>query len=72
LQENAVGSTKAWENHPLWQIDPVMLPFHTAVRTGRLAGRRRKLSPNTSSSTCTPKPSKAWRPRMQSSGLMES
>ena len=27
---------------------------------------------NTSSSTCTPKPSKAWRPRMQSSGPMES
>jgi multiple sugar transport system substrate-binding protein len=34
----SVGSTKAWENHPLWQIDPVMLPFHTAVRTGRFAG----------------------------------
>ena len=25
-------------NHPLWQIDPVMLPFHTAVRSGRFAG----------------------------------
>src|ERR1700724_3705388 len=34
----SVGSTKAWENHPLWQIDPVMLPFHTAVRRGRFAG----------------------------------
>jgi len=34
----SVGSTKAWENHPLWQIDPVMLPFHTAVRSGRFAG----------------------------------
>jgi hypothetical protein len=22
----------------LWQIDPVMLPFHTAVRSGRFAG----------------------------------
>jgi multiple sugar transport system substrate-binding protein len=31
-------STKVWENHPLWQIDPVMLPFHTAVRSGRFAG----------------------------------
>src|SRR5713101_2166157 len=34
----SVGSTKAWENHPLWQIDPVMRPFHTAVRSGRFAG----------------------------------
>src|SRR5215470_12615947 len=34
----SVGSTKAWENHALWQIDPVMLPFHTAVRSGRFAG----------------------------------
>jgi multiple sugar transport system substrate-binding protein len=34
----SVGSTKAWENHPLWQIDPVILPFHTAVRSGRFAG----------------------------------
>ena len=34
----SVGSTKTWENHPLWQIDPVMLPFHTAVRSGRFAG----------------------------------
>jgi hypothetical protein len=33
----SVGSTKAWEHHPLWQIDPVMLPFHTAVRSGRFA-----------------------------------
>ena len=37
-QSFSVGSTKAWENHPLWQIDPVMLPFHTAVRSGRFAG----------------------------------
>jgi len=34
----SVGSMKAWENHALWQIDPVMLPFHTAVRSGRFAG----------------------------------
>jgi nucleoside-diphosphate-sugar epimerase len=48
-------------------------------RSGRFAGyagrsRRpgRKRSPNTSSSTCTPKLSKAWRPQMQSNGPMES
>src|SRR5258708_39308936 len=34
----AVGSTTLWENHPLWTEDPVMLPFRSAGRSGRLMG----------------------------------
>src|SRR5579883_2466919 len=34
----SVGSTKMWENDPLWKIDPVMAPFRTAAESGRFAG----------------------------------
>jgi multiple sugar transport system substrate-binding protein len=32
------GATLYWENNPLWQKDPVLLPFKNIPRTGRLAG----------------------------------
>src|SRR5580700_462792 len=34
----SVGPTKMWENHKLWQEDPIMLPFRTAAESGRFAG----------------------------------
>ena len=34
----AIGCTTAWEKHPLWTEDPVMQPFRSAARTGRLMG----------------------------------
>ena len=34
----SVGATKVWVNHPLWNSDPVMLPYRTAVFSGRFAG----------------------------------
>jgi len=34
----AIGSTTDWEKHPLWTQDPVMLPFRSAARSGRLMG----------------------------------
>ncbi|MGH7117112.1 MAG: ABC transporter substrate-binding protein [Stellaceae bacterium] len=34
----SVGSTKIWEQDPLWKIDPVMAPYRTAALTGRYAG----------------------------------
>jgi multiple sugar transport system substrate-binding protein len=34
----AVGPTRDWENHPMWQADPVMLPFKAATRQGRPMG----------------------------------
>jgi multiple sugar transport system substrate-binding protein len=34
----SVGSTKIWEDDPLWKIDPVMAPFRTAAESGRFAG----------------------------------
>ena len=34
----SVGPTKMWENHTLWQEDPIMLPFRTAAESGRFAG----------------------------------
>ena len=30
--------THAWEKHKLWDEDPVMLPFRSAARSGRLMG----------------------------------
>jgi multiple sugar transport system substrate-binding protein len=38
LQGFSVGPTTDWEKHPLWDKDPVMLPFRSAARTGRLMG----------------------------------
>jgi multiple sugar transport system substrate-binding protein len=34
----AIGPTTDWEKHPLWTDDPVMLPFRSAARSGRLMG----------------------------------
>ena len=34
----SVGSTKVWEQDPLWKIDPVVAPFRTAAESGRFAG----------------------------------
>jgi len=37
-QGYSVGATKVWENDPLWQTDPVMLPFRAAAAAGRFPG----------------------------------
>jgi multiple sugar transport system substrate-binding protein len=37
-QGYSVGSTTIWENDPLWNNDPVMLPFRSAARAGRFPG----------------------------------
>jgi len=34
----SVSATKEWEKHPMWQQDPIMLPFKSAVATGRMMG----------------------------------
>jgi multiple sugar transport system substrate-binding protein len=34
----SVGATRAWEEHPMWQQDRVMLPFRTAARAFRVFG----------------------------------
>jgi multiple sugar transport system substrate-binding protein len=34
----SVGSTKMWEEDPVWKIDPIMAPFRTAAESGRFAG----------------------------------
>src|SRR5215470_11652844 len=34
----SVGATKMWENHKLWQEDPIMLPFRAAAESGHFAG----------------------------------
>jgi len=37
-QGYSVGPTTVWEEHKLWDNDPVMAPFRTAARSGRFAG----------------------------------
>jgi multiple sugar transport system substrate-binding protein len=32
------GATKVWEDHPVWNIDPVLAPFKQIPVTGRLTG----------------------------------
>ena len=71
----SVGSTKMWEDDPVWKVDPVMAPFRTAAQSGRFAGyagpagrAAAEVIQNSSSSTCMPKPSRAWRPRSGQSG----
>jgi ABC-type glycerol-3-phosphate transport system substrate-binding protein len=32
------GPTKMWEDHPVWNVDPIMAPFRLIPRTGRLLG----------------------------------
>jgi multiple sugar transport system substrate-binding protein len=34
----AIAPTRQWENHAMWNADPVMLPFKTASQTGRHMG----------------------------------
>ena len=34
----ACGATKMWETHPVWDVDPVLKPFHDLPSKGRLAG----------------------------------
>jgi multiple sugar transport system substrate-binding protein len=34
----SVGSTKIWEDDPVWKVDPIMAPFRTAAESGRFAG----------------------------------
>jgi len=37
-QGYSVGATTVWEKDPLWDKDPVMLPFRAAARAGRFPG----------------------------------
>src|SRR5262249_14466590 len=37
-QGYTAGATKAWENHPVWDADPVLKPFHDLPAWGRLVG----------------------------------
>jgi multiple sugar transport system substrate-binding protein len=37
-QGYSVGATTIWEKDPLWDKDPVMLPFRVAARAGRFPG----------------------------------
>jgi multiple sugar transport system substrate-binding protein len=32
------GPTPMWENHPVWNVDPILAPFRLIPRTGRLLG----------------------------------
>lgn len=34
----STGSTKIWEDDPMWKEDPIMAPFRTAAESGRFAG----------------------------------
>ncbi len=34
----SVGSTTDWEKHPIWNEDPIMLPYRDAARLGRAPG----------------------------------
>ena len=37
-QDFTLGPTAEWQNHPLWEKDPVMLPFRNIADIGRAAG----------------------------------
>jgi ABC-type glycerol-3-phosphate transport system substrate-binding protein len=37
-QGYTAGATKMWEDHPVWNLDPVLAPFKKIPVTGRLAG----------------------------------
>jgi multiple sugar transport system substrate-binding protein len=37
-QGYTAGATKAWEDHAVWNLDPVLAPFKKIPVTGRLAG----------------------------------
>ena len=32
------GPTKVWEDHPVWNVDPILAPFKKLPVTGRLLG----------------------------------
>jgi multiple sugar transport system substrate-binding protein len=70
----ATPPTVKWEGHRLWGEDAVMEPYKVAGRLGQAPGyagparRQLRCSPNMSSSTCTPRRSKACRQRTLSSG----
>jgi ABC-type glycerol-3-phosphate transport system substrate-binding protein len=32
------GATMGWEEHPVWDVDPILRPFRDLPRTGRLVG----------------------------------
>src|ERR1700751_3077617 len=34
----STGSTRVWEDDPVWKVDPVMAPFRTAAESGHFAG----------------------------------
>ena len=34
----STGTTRMWEDDPVWQVDPVMAPFRTAAESGHFAG----------------------------------
>jgi len=40
------GATKIWEDHPVWNVDPVMAPFKKVPSTGRLTGYAGKQTQN--------------------------
>jgi hypothetical protein len=37
-QGDTCGATKMWEDDPVWNVDPVLLPFRKLPLTGRLVG----------------------------------
>jgi multiple sugar transport system substrate-binding protein len=37
-QGYSCGATKMWEKHPVWDVDPVLKPFHDLPNNGRLVG----------------------------------
>ena len=37
-QGYASGATKMWEDHPVWNVDPILAPFKKIPVTGRLTG----------------------------------
>ena len=34
----STGTTRMWEDDPVWKVDPVMAPFRTAAESGHFAG----------------------------------
>ena len=34
----STGTTRIWEDDPVWKVDPVMAPFRTAAESGHFAG----------------------------------
>jgi hypothetical protein len=74
-----LGPTAEWQNRPLWQNDPIMLPFRSLAAIGRVAGYTGP--PNRAAAEVVTKyiitdmyakGYRACRPRMPSSGPMES